>query len=76
MGTYVLSAGQYQDYYLKAAQVRTLVVKSFPRPSRCDLIVTPTAPTLAGKDPGRMICITRIVSTGAHWQPAWPDCRR
>ncbi|NLN20214.1 MAG: Asp-tRNA(Asn)/Glu-tRNA(Gln) amidotransferase subunit GatA [Firmicutes bacterium] len=53
MGTYVLSAGQYQDYYLKAAQVRTLVVKSFSQAfSRCDLIVTPTAPTLAGKDPG------------------------
>ncbi|MGI6082572.1 MAG: Asp-tRNA(Asn)/Glu-tRNA(Gln) amidotransferase subunit GatA [Limnochordia bacterium] len=53
MGTYVLSAGQYQDYYLKAAQVRSLVVQSFSDAfSQCDLLLTPATPTIAGMDPG------------------------
>jgi aspartyl-tRNA(Asn)/glutamyl-tRNA(Gln) amidotransferase subunit A len=48
LGTYVLSAGYYDAYYLKAQQVRTLVKRDFDAAfERCDLIATPTAPTTA-----------------------------
>ena len=49
IGTYVLSAGYYEAYYLKAQQVRTLVINDFREAfaEECDLIVSPTAPTTA-----------------------------
>jgi aspartyl-tRNA(Asn)/glutamyl-tRNA(Gln) amidotransferase subunit A len=48
LGTYVLSAGYYDAYYLKAQKVRTLIKHDFEEAfKRCDLIVTPTAPTTA-----------------------------
>jgi len=48
LGTYVLSAGYYDDYYKKASQVRTLIFNDFESAfNDCDLIVTPTAPTPA-----------------------------
>src|ERR1700741_1329945 len=48
LGTYVLSAGYYDAYYLKAQRVRTLIRKDFDAAfERCDVIVTPTAPTTA-----------------------------
>jgi aspartyl-tRNA(Asn)/glutamyl-tRNA(Gln) amidotransferase subunit A len=47
-GTYVLSAGYYDAYYLKALQVRTLIARDFARVfERCDAIVAPVAPTTA-----------------------------
>ena len=50
LGTYVLSAGYYDAYYLKAQRVRTLIKKDFDEAfKRCDVIVTPTAPTTAFK---------------------------
>jgi aspartyl-tRNA(Asn)/glutamyl-tRNA(Gln) amidotransferase subunit A len=50
LGTYVLSAGYYDAYYLKAQQVRTLIKRDFDEGfKRCDVIVTPTAPTTAFK---------------------------
>jgi len=50
LGTYVLSAGYYDAYYLKAQQVRTLIKNDFDAAfERCDAIVTPTAPTTAFK---------------------------
>ena len=50
LGTYVLSAGYYDAYYLKAQRVRTLIRKDFDAAfKRCDVIVTPTAPTTAFK---------------------------
>jgi aspartyl-tRNA(Asn)/glutamyl-tRNA(Gln) amidotransferase subunit A len=50
LGTYVLSAGYYDAYYLKAQRVRTLIKRDFDRAfERCDVIVTPTAPTTAFK---------------------------
>jgi aspartyl-tRNA(Asn)/glutamyl-tRNA(Gln) amidotransferase subunit A len=50
LGTYVLSAGYYDAYYLKAQRVRALVRKDFGDVfKRCDAIVTPTAPTTAFK---------------------------
>jgi len=48
LGTYVLSAGYYDAYYLKAQKVRTLIKHDFEEAfKRCDLVVTPTAPTTA-----------------------------
>lgn len=48
MGTYVLSAGYYDAYYLKAQKVRRKIVEDFQAAfEKCDLILTPTAPTPA-----------------------------
>ena len=50
LGTYVLSAGYYDAYYLKGQRVRTLIRKDFDEAfKRVDVIVTPTAPTTAFK---------------------------
>jgi aspartyl-tRNA(Asn)/glutamyl-tRNA(Gln) amidotransferase subunit A len=48
LGTYALSAGYYDAYYLKASQVRTLIRRDFDRAlEQCDVLVAPTAPTTA-----------------------------
>jgi aspartyl-tRNA(Asn)/glutamyl-tRNA(Gln) amidotransferase subunit A len=48
IGTYVLSAGYYDAYYLKAQQVRTLIARDFADAfRRCDVMLTPTAPSAA-----------------------------
>ncbi|HEX9263108.1 MAG TPA: Asp-tRNA(Asn)/Glu-tRNA(Gln) amidotransferase subunit GatA [Candidatus Binatia bacterium] len=50
LGTYALSAGYYDAYYLKAQRVRTLIKRDFDAAfQRCDVILTPTAPTTAFK---------------------------
>lgn len=48
LGTYALSSGYYDAYYLKALKVRTLVKQDFDRAfEQVDVLVTPTAPTQA-----------------------------
>jgi aspartyl-tRNA(Asn)/glutamyl-tRNA(Gln) amidotransferase subunit A len=48
IGTYVLSAGYYDAYYLKAQKVRALIRRDFEEAwARCDAIVTPATPTAA-----------------------------
>jgi aspartyl-tRNA(Asn)/glutamyl-tRNA(Gln) amidotransferase subunit A len=48
LGTYVLSAGYYDAYYLKAQKVRALIRQDFERAfERVDVIATPTSPTTA-----------------------------
>jgi aspartyl-tRNA(Asn)/glutamyl-tRNA(Gln) amidotransferase subunit A len=48
VGTYVLSHGYYDAYYLKAQQVRRLIADDFQRAfAQCDAIVGPTTPTPA-----------------------------
>jgi aspartyl-tRNA(Asn)/glutamyl-tRNA(Gln) amidotransferase subunit A len=48
LGTYVLSAGYYDAYYLKAQQVRTLIARDYEQAlARADFIVMPTTPTPA-----------------------------
>lgn len=48
LGTYALSAGYYDAYYLKAQKVRTLLARDFEEAFRkVDAIVTPTSPTAA-----------------------------
>jgi aspartyl-tRNA(Asn)/glutamyl-tRNA(Gln) amidotransferase subunit A len=48
VGTYVLSQGYYDAYYLQAQKVRRLIAADFSRAFKeCDLILGPTAPTTA-----------------------------
>jgi aspartyl-tRNA(Asn)/glutamyl-tRNA(Gln) amidotransferase subunit A len=51
LGTYVLSAGYYDAYYLKAQQVRTLILRdyeqAFTGANAVDVIAMPTSPTPA-----------------------------
>ncbi|HXO89327.1 MAG TPA: Asp-tRNA(Asn)/Glu-tRNA(Gln) amidotransferase subunit GatA, partial [Stellaceae bacterium] len=48
IGTYVLSAGYYDAYYLKAQRVRSLIARDFATAfERVDCILTPTAPSAA-----------------------------
>ena len=45
IGTYVLSAGYYDAYYLRAQRVRTLIAGDFNRAfEECDVVLTPTSP--------------------------------
>jgi aspartyl-tRNA(Asn)/glutamyl-tRNA(Gln) amidotransferase subunit A len=47
-GTYALSAGYYDAFYMKGMQVRTLLRQEFDRAfTQCDALATPTAPTTA-----------------------------
>src|SRR6266480_2068975 len=48
LGTYALSAGYYDAYYVKAQKVRTLIKQEYDRVfARVDALVTPTSPTVA-----------------------------
>ncbi len=50
LGTYVLSSGYYDAYYLKALKVRTLIKEDFEKIfKKYDCIITPTSPTAAFK---------------------------
>ncbi len=50
IGTYVLSAGYYDAYYLKAQQIRRLIADDFTQAfKQCDIIMGPTAPSTAFK---------------------------
>jgi len=47
LGTYALSAGYYDEYYLKALRVRTLIRRDFEKTlKKCDVLVGPTMPIL------------------------------
>ena len=50
LGTYALSSGYYDAYYLKALKVRRLIKDDFDKAfAECDVVVGPTAPTAAFK---------------------------
>jgi aspartyl-tRNA(Asn)/glutamyl-tRNA(Gln) amidotransferase subunit A len=50
LGTFALSAGYYDAYYLKGQKVRTLIRRDFERAfETCDIVVAPVAPTTAFK---------------------------
>ena len=50
LGTYALSAGYYDAFYLKAQKVRSLIRQDYVSAfERCDVVLTPTAPTPAFK---------------------------
>ncbi len=72
LGTYVLSSGYYDAYYLKAAQVRTLISQDFENAfKQCDLILSPVTPAPAFKigektsDPLKMY-LTDIYTVSAN----------
>ena len=61
IGTYVLSHGYYDAYYLKAQKIRRLIAQDFVEAYKhCDVIMGPTSPTTAfnlgekGDDPVQM----------------------
>lgn len=48
LGTFALSTGYYDDYFAKAARVRTLIKQDFEKAfANCDVIVGPVSPTVA-----------------------------
>ncbi|MFH1859586.1 MAG: Asp-tRNA(Asn)/Glu-tRNA(Gln) amidotransferase subunit GatA [bacterium] len=50
LGTYALSSGYYDAYYLQAQRVRTLIKNDFEEGfKKCDVMLTPTSPTVAFK---------------------------
>ncbi|MDW7988197.1 MAG: Asp-tRNA(Asn)/Glu-tRNA(Gln) amidotransferase subunit GatA, partial [candidate division WOR-3 bacterium] len=50
LGTYALSKGYYEEYYGTAQKVRNLIKKDFAEAfKQCDIIITPTSPTLPFK---------------------------
>ena len=50
VGTYALSAGYYDAYYLKAQKVRTLIKQDFDKAfEKTDVLMTPVSPTTAFK---------------------------
>jgi aspartyl-tRNA(Asn)/glutamyl-tRNA(Gln) amidotransferase subunit A len=50
LGTYALSAGYYDAYYLKAQKIRTLIKRDFEKAfQQYDVLATPTSPTVAFK---------------------------
>ncbi len=61
IGTYVLSAGYYDAYYVKAQKIRTLIKRDFDRAwEKVDVILTPATPSAAfapGRSPIPCRCI-------------------
>lgn len=50
LGSYLLSSGIYEKYYMNALKVRTLITEDYRRAyEKCDVILTPTAPKAAFK---------------------------
>ncbi len=48
LGTFALSSGYFDDYFIKAAKVRTLIKQDFDKAfEKCDVIVGPVSPTVA-----------------------------
>jgi aspartyl-tRNA(Asn)/glutamyl-tRNA(Gln) amidotransferase subunit A len=72
VGTYVLSHGYYDAYYLQAQRVRRLIAQDFAEAfKRCDVILGPTSPTVAfrvgekSSDPVKMY-LNDIYTTAAN----------
>ena len=77
LGTYALSAGYYDAYYLKAQKVRTLIRRDFEQAfARCDALVTPVAPTTAFRlgektdDPLHDVPLRHLHDLGEPGRPA------
>ena len=74
LGTYALSSGYYDAYYLKAQRVRTLLTRDFEDAfQKVDAIVTPTAPTAAFKfgEKSQTILSPCISPTSTPSRPIW-----
>lgn len=79
IGTYVLSAGYYDAYYLKAQKVRRLIRDDFVKAfEKCDVILTPTAPTPAFPIGDKSMLenpINMYLNDVFTVSSAWRDCR-
>jgi aspartyl-tRNA(Asn)/glutamyl-tRNA(Gln) amidotransferase subunit A len=82
IGTYVLSAGYYDAYYLRAQKVRTLIKKDFETcfAKGVDAILTPATPSAAfgigekGGRSGRDVSQRHLHGDGEHGRPAGHGC--
>jgi len=71
LGSYVLSAGYYDAYYKKAAQVRTLIRKDFSSAfEKVDVIVSPVSPSVAWKIGEKMDDPVKMYLSDAYTIPA------
>ncbi len=71
IGTYVLSSGYYEDYFIKAAKVRTLIKQDFERAfEKCDVIVGPVSPTTAWNLGAKMADPLAMYLSDAYTVPA------
>ena len=71
LGTYVLSSGYYDAYYIKASKVRELMRREFEEAfTKVDLIISPTAPTPAFKVGERMADPLAMYLSDAYTIPA------
>lgn len=71
LGTYVLSSGYYEAYYLKASKVRTRIKEDFDNAfERCDFVLTPTSPTAAFKIGERLDDPLRMYLSDVYTIPA------
>ena len=78
LGTYALSAGYYDAFYLKAQKVRTLIKRDFDHlwEAGFDLLVAPTSPTVAFPfgarmdDPVADVPVGRVHAAREHGRPA------
>ena len=71
LGTYALSAGYYDAYYLKAQKVRTLIRREFEEVfDRFDVLVTPTSPSVAFKMGEKMEDPIQMYLNDVFTQPA------
>ena len=79
IGTYVLSAGYYDAYYLRAQKVRALILRDFTEVfAKVDALLTPTAPSAAFAQGEKMDDpITMYLNDAVH-RPgrSWRACRR
>jgi aspartyl-tRNA(Asn)/glutamyl-tRNA(Gln) amidotransferase subunit A len=68
IGTYVLSHGYYDAYYLQAQKIRRMIADDFQRAFKhCDVIAGPVAPTVAWK-------LGATATT--RWPTTWPTSSR
>jgi len=71
LGSYVLSAGYYDAYYKKAAQVRTLIRQDFSQAfEKVDVIVSPVSPSVAWKIGEKMDDPVKMYLSDAYTIPA------
>ena len=71
LGTYALSAGYYDAYYLKAQKVRTLIRREFDEAfEQFDALVTPTSPSVAFKHGEKMEDPIQMYLNDIFTQPA------
>ena len=80
LGTYALSSGYYDAYYIKAQQVRTLIRREFDQVfSQVDALVTPPSPVVAfplgEKPPTRCRCTWSMFTPCRLTSPGCPAYR-